>query len=347
MRRRMLIIVALLIFVIAGVVFIGSQYLPTLLSGKSSSATVTPVISQINIVFVAQDIPAGTIITDEYLMVGPWPSNYQLEGLIRNKNDIVGKRARIDLRRGEPIFQSQVVDSGYGVTDTASATALKIQPGMVAIAVPMNRLSGVAYAIGNGDHIMIIATLMIVNIDKTFQTELPNSMLLAGINANGDVTFITVQSGRIFQESPLSDRLLATYYLPTEAQRPRMVSAIIVQNARILNVGTIQKSAAAPTQGAGTAAASTTATNPDILVIEVTPDQALAITYLIRLHADLTYALRSAGDTKVFDVSSMDLQTLMDTYDIKVPDSLDYGTSPRVDTPYIPVLGNDIVVQAR
>jgi Flp pilus assembly protein CpaB len=347
MRRRMLIIVALLIFVIAGVVFIGSQYLPSLLSGKSGSATATPAITQINIVFVAQDIPAGTIITEEYLLVGPWPSNYQLEGLIRNKNDIIGKRARIDLKRGEPIFQSQVVQNGSEVSDTASAMALKIQPGMVAIAIPMNRLSGVAYAIGNGDHIMIIATIMIVSIDKTFQSELPNNMLLAGLNANGEITFIQVQSGRIFQESPLSDRLLATYYLPTEAQRPRMVSAIVVQNARVLNVGTIQKSVASPTQGAGTTTPSTAQTNPDILVIEVKPDEALAITYLIRLHADLTYALRSAGDTQVFDVDSMDLQTLLDTYDIQVPNSLDYGTSPRVDSPYIPVLGNDVVVQAR
>ncbi len=35
----------------------------------------------------------------------------------------------------------------------------------------------------------------------------------------------------------------------------------------------------------------------------------MAIDYLIRMKADLTYALRSAGDTTVFSIPSMDLKT--------------------------------------
>jgi hypothetical protein len=86
---------------------------------------------------------------------------------------------------------------------------------------------------------------------------------------------------------------------------------------------------------------------PDILVIEVTPDEALAISFVLRLHADLTYALRSAGDTAAISVPSMDLKRLMDDFKIDLPDSLAFGTTPRIELPYVPVLGNDIPVEVR
>jgi hypothetical protein len=355
MRRRMILILALLIFVVAGVVYIVFSYLPSLSSGGSGSKTPTPSVTTMNIVFVAQDIPAGTMITDDSVTTGPWPSTYPLPGLVTDKSQVVGKRSRIDLRRGEPVFSSQLAEGGANVSDTASPLALKIKPGKVAIAIPMSRLSGVAYGIGNGDHIMIVASFMFINLDANFQTDIPNHMLLAAIDSTGKITFVEVTGGRIFKESPLSDTLLATYFVPIEAQRPRLTSTILVQDARILNVGNANTtsavanpSAATPVAGSQQATTPTASlTTPDVLVVELSPEEALAVDFLIRLHADLTYALRSAGDATTFSIPSMDLKRLMDDFKIDLPPSLAYGVSPRVDTPYIPVLGNDVVVQAR
>lgn len=358
MRRRMILILALLIFVVAGVVYIVFQYLPSISSGGNTGKTPTPAITTLNIVFVAQDIPAGTLITDDSVTTGPWPSTYPLPGLVTDKSQVVGKRARIDLRRGEPVFSSQLTENAANVSDTASAMALKIKPGKVAIAVPLIRLSGVAYGIGNGDHIMVIASFMFINLDANFQTDIPNHMLLCGIDNNNKVTCEEVNGGRVFKESPLSDALLATYFVPLELQRPRLTSSILVQDARVLSVGNANASsipvvpvaAATVANGAQPPSASTatpTLTPPDILVIEVSPEEAVAIGYLIRIKADLSYALRSAGDTTVFSIPSMDLKRLMDDFKIDLPPNLAYGSAPRVDTPYIPVLGNDVVVQAR
>jgi hypothetical protein len=225
---------------------------------------------------------------------------------------------------------------------------LKIKPGKVAVAVPMSRLSGVAYAIGNGDHIMVVASLLYLNLDAGFQTDLPNNMLLVSIDNEGKLIFLQIQGGRVFKESPLSDVLLATYYTPLEEQRPRLASAILVSDARVLNVGTVTKSVAITTPEPGqTATSPISSGNPDILVIEVSPEEALAISFVIRLHADLTYALRSAGDTTTIDVPSMDLKRLMDDFKIDLPPNLSYGTVPRIELPYIPVLGNDMPVEAR
>jgi Flp pilus assembly protein CpaB len=346
MRRRMFLILALIIFVVAGVVYIALQFGG--LTGGGGGKSPTPEVATYNIVFVAQDIPAGTEITSDSVIMGPWPRDYPLPGLVTEMSAVVGKRARIDLRRGEPVFTSQVVESSTLVSDTASATALKIKPGKVAVAVPMSRLSGVAYAIGNGDHIMVVASLLYLNLDAGFQTDLPNNMLLVSIDNEGKLIFLQIQGGRVFKESPLSDVLLATYYTPLEEQRPRLASAILVSDARVLNVGTVTKSVAITTPEPGqTATSPISSGNPDILVIEVSPEEALAISFVIRLHADLTYALRSAGDTTTIDVPSMDLKRLMDDFKIDLPPNLSYGTVPRIELPYIPVLGNDMPVEAR
>jgi pilus assembly protein CpaB len=267
------------------------------------------------------------------------------------KTTVIGGRARIDLKRGEPVFSSQIVQAGSNVSDTASAIALKIKPGKVAVAVPMSRLSGVAYAIGTGDHIMVLATLMFIDIDPGLQTNLPNDMLLVGIDKDSNIVFQKVTGGRIFKEDPLSSILLATFYVPVEAQRPRMSSSILVQDARVINVGN-GNSASIIATPQGTAQPGTNVvvnpnSNPDVLILEVTPEEALAINFVIRIQGDITYVLRSAGDTTVFNVPSLDLQQLMNDFKINLPPKLSYGTNPRVDTPYIPVLGNDVTVQAR
>jgi Flp pilus assembly protein CpaB len=354
MRRRMFLILALLIFVVAGVVYIVFQYLPSISSGGASSKTPTPSITTINVVFVVQDIPGGSVITEDTVKMGPWPSTYPLPGLATDISSVVGRRARIDLRRGEPVFTSQVTETSAEISDTASATALKIKPGKVAIAVPMSRLAGVAYAIGSGDHIMVIASFMFINLDANFQTDIPNHMLLCGIDKDNKIICEEVNGGRVFKESPLSDVLLATYYVPIELQRPRMASVILVQDARVLSVGNANKSTttapvavATPTAGQQATTPTETLTPPDILVIEVSPEEALAVDYLIRIKADLSYAMRSAGDTTVFNIPSMDLKRLMDDFKIDLPPNLAYGSTPRMDQPFIPVLGNDSVVQVR
>jgi Flp pilus assembly protein CpaB len=343
MRRRMFLILALVIFVVAGVVYILFQFgMP-----GTSKPTPTPQVETYNIVFVAQDIPAGSTITDDSVVMGPWPRDFPLPGLVTDKAAVVGRRARIDLRRGEPIFSSQVVESSTAVSDTASATALKINPGKVAIAVPMNRLSGVAYGIGEGDHIMIIASLLFINLDAGFQTDAANNILLIGIDAEGKVTYTQIQGGRIFKESPVSDVFLATYYTPVEPQHPRLISTILVPDARVLHVGTVSQAVRITTPAPGESASqpSTASATPDILVVEVTPEEALAITFVMRLLPDLTYALRSAGDTTTIAMQSMDLKRLMDDFKIDLPPNLSYGTVPTIDSLFSYVLGNDVQVR--
>jgi Flp pilus assembly protein CpaB len=352
MRRRMLLIFGLLIFVVAGVIIIATQFLPTLGGRGQPAATPTPSIKTINVVLVAQDISVGSVITDDKLVVGPWPSTYDLAGLVMDKADIIGRRARVDLRRGEPVFSSQVAEAGTPLSFTASELSLKVDYGKVAIALPIDRLSSVAYGISPNDHIMVMATLMFIDIDPGLQSDLPNSMLLVSMNAEGTLTVQETKGGRTFEEDPLTNSLLATYYVPTESQRGRMTSVILVQDARVVNVGNANTSetktvAQTTPQAKGEPTPVPVKTNPDIMVLQVSPEEALAINFTIRIRGNLTYAIRSAGDKEVFSIPSLDLKRMMEDFKIDLPAKLSYGTNPRVDTPYIPVLGNDIAVEAK
>lgn len=352
MRRRMLLIFGLLIFVIAGVIILVTQLLPNLGSQSQGAITPTPAVRNINVVLVAQDISVGSVITEDKIVLGPWPSTYELEGLVTDKANIVGRRAKTDIRRGEPIFYSQVAETGTAIIYPASDLSLIINPNKVAIAVPISRLSSVAYGIRANDHIMIMATLMFIDIDPGLQSDLPNDMLLVHINNDNEIGFQKVTGGRIFKEEPLSNTLLATFYVPTEKQRGRMTSVILVQDARVLNVGNANASTSTllsqPTQQAkGEATPVVTKQNPDIVIIEVSPEEALAINFTLRLNGDITYAIRSAGDTTIFNVPSLDIQRMMEDFNIVLPAKLSYGTNPRVDAPVIPRLGNDIVVEPK
>jgi Flp pilus assembly protein CpaB len=147
---------------------------------------------------------------------------------------------------------------------------------MVAVPIPINRFSGLAYGISTGDHVNIIATMAFVDLDTDFQTILPNytgavlspgnniiitsnpEHLLVGPGADagsggevktdliaGDViSNIVAQSATGEFVSPqgrgeLDAVLNQPFYLvPSEPiQRPRIVSQTVLFNKLVLHVG--------------------------------------------------------------------------------------------------------------
>src|SRR5690606_27681759 len=58
-----------------------------------------------------------------------------------------------------------------------SDAAAILDPGRVAIAVPMDRITSVAYALQPGDRVDVIVSMLFVDIDQDFQTILPNTMI--------------------------------------------------------------------------------------------------------------------------------------------------------------------------
>ena len=122
-----------------------------------------------------------------------------------------------------------------------------------------------------------------------------------------------------------------------------MISQTLLSDARILQVGTFEKPAPVqpasqptPTPIPGATPAPTVTTNPDIITLIVSPQDAVTLNYLIYSGAQLSLVLRGAGDDQKVQTEAVTLQYLMDQYNIPVPTKLPYGFEPRVDVLKLP-----------
>ena len=369
-RGRILILFALIL--LFGVVAVWLLMRDRVVDGNGGTTAATPMAPQDTtyIVIAVQDISRGSLIPADGVGLSPFPRDMVVETMIENDmNQVVGQYARQDIPRGAPVTTGMITERTGDLLGTGSDAAIAIPPGYTAISVPMNRLSGVAFAIRPGDSVDVIVTMTMVDIDPDFQSLLPNDTLVL---VSSDGTLLTALACQEFKagefgpectnpEAPPVGRMdtqeqtnQLLYVMPTEPQRPRLVSQRLISNATVLQVGSfptmeaenapevvqVQPEAqAGQTQPAAAQAAALRP--PDIITLIVTPQEALALNYAIRTGADLTFTLRAPEDSSPTETVSVTLQYLVQNYNITVPTRLPYGPSQRLEEPIEPVLPND------
>jgi Flp pilus assembly protein CpaB len=371
-RGRILILFALIL--LFGVVAVWLLMRGRAGGGGGETTAATPMAPQDTtyIVIALQDISRGSLIPADGVGLSPFPRDMVVETMIENDlNQVVGQHARQDIPRGAPVTTGMITERTGDLLGTGSDAAIAIPPGYTAISVPMNRLSGVAFAIRPGDSVDVIVTMTMVDIDPDFQTLLPNDTLVL---VGSDGTLLTALACQEFKmgergpectnpEAPPLGRVdteeqtnQVLYVMPTEPQRPRLVSQRLISNATVLQVGSfatieeenapevvVQTEPAAETGTTGQATTQEAAAPrpPDIITLIVTPQEALALNYAIRTGADLTFTLRAPEDSSPTETVSVTLQYLVQNYNITVPTRLPYGPAQRLEEPIEPVLPND------
>jgi len=352
---RVFILLALvLIVILAAVAFVlRGSLLSSLQPAAQNLPTPTPSGEMVEIVVLAQPVSRGSSIPDSALTKVWYPKKNLVEGLFfTDAAKVQGKRAKFDLQAGMPLTPSLISD-----TQTGSLASFQIPAGYTAISIPINRLTAVSYALQPGDHVNVIASMLLVDVDTNFQSRLPNGM--AGIIPAGSqlgdgktaaTTTIDVQNpappfGRAEVEPVLNTALFA---LPSENQRPRLVSQTLVQDAVVLGIGTFstpkdttnQEGNALPTPTPS--AASAAPAEPDLITLVVSPQDAVSLNYMMLAGAKLNLVLRSAGDTQRAQTESVTLQFIMDQYSIPLPAKLPYAQEPRVDKLAFPNEGQPV-----
>jgi pilus assembly protein CpaB len=185
-----------------------------------------------------------------------------------NMNEVEGSLAKFDLEAGIPLTRGMLVQSAEELSSTGSIAALSIPRGMVAVSIPISRLSSVSYAPRSGDHVNVIVSVLFVDLDTDFQTILPNQNTgiltpgsgeasLAGatgsVTGEGEVSSGTGSSsvgypsenvvavsmsgavGKTFTDPVLGQTF---YHVPSEpTQRPRLASQNLLQDVMVLHVG--------------------------------------------------------------------------------------------------------------
>jgi Flp pilus assembly protein CpaB len=366
-RGRIFIYIALILFlaVAAGAYFLLRRPSTT----QPPASQVTPQMQYVEIVTAGQNISPGMAITEAMLSSIQIPDTALVQGLITNKTDIVGMYAKYAILQGVPITDAMVTVSSGNVNLPGSAWAPFIPQGLTAVAVPITRLSSVAYGIRDGDYVNIIVTMLLVDVDPTNQSILPDytaSVTSPGATANGVLLTAQIASGG--EGSRLGNTILdetlnqPVYLVPSEGQRPRLVTQMIVQNVQVLHVGNfplpgepianqdiLTSSEIVPTATPVPAGQQPVATikRPDIVTLMVSPEDANTLVFLIYSGAKITLTLRNPNNPELAArTDAAMLEYLLTQYNIPVPAKLPYAVQPRLDTLLDPVLPDDTVVVA-
>jgi pilus assembly protein CpaB len=319
---------------------------------------VVPQNETIDIVITTQKVGRGGEFTADVLTTIPYPRQDFIEGVFfTDINDVVGKWAKSDIEAHTPLTSDMVV-----ATLTGSYAAFQVPKGMVAITIPiLDRLSFVGYAPESGDHINLIVTLLMVDLDAEFQTHIPNATY-GLVDPSSEVTGkpktlttfpyilgeLATPQGRIIYDTTIQQAMAIG---PSELPRPRMVVQTLLQDVLILHVGdyktadnsgTVAAEAPAGIVTESTATTEITAITqpyvlPDTITLVVSPQDAVTLTYLTYVGAKFTLVLRSPGDDQRIITEAGTLQFLLDKYNIPLPTKLPYGIEPRIDKLELPV----------
>ncbi len=301
----------ILILGLVAVVVVWQKFLqPT--AQPQANATAPQQVEMVDIVMVTQKVPRGGALDRQVLELVPWQKSALIDGMFTKIDDVVGRQARYELTPGVPLMSGMLVDSADQISGGGVA-ALSIPRGMVAVSIPVSRLSSVSYAPQSGDHVNVIVTSMFVDLDTDFQTTLPNQTLGviapgtgtlsgsssqsqgetqtqvgAGLSVEANSVVALSGGGGSTQGRAEVDPVLGqTFYLvPSEKQRPRIASQNLIQDAIVLKMGDFayegqQQQAqqvsetpqATSSDGQTTTAAATTAPKPPDVVTLIVSPQ--------------------------------------------------------------------------
>ncbi len=344
-RGRILIFLVLIVVVALALLAYGlTQFrVPT---GQPTQQALT------EIYYAAQNIPQGTSITQEMLdtLQIPPENVSEVEFTVGEESNLVGQTARFTLEQGVIITSPMV---GPGAAEIAGpAWAVQIPPGMVAAAIPTNRLATVAYGVNDGAHVNVNACMLFVDVDPSFQSILPNftavvtgtgfvpeqlPVLSAAVISGGEAA----KQGRVELDPTLQQPF---YAVPAEPQRPRLVCQMILQDVVVMKLGNFGLQAPSTDPNVTPSPAQTQQqAAPDIVTLMVNPQDSISLNYFVYSGTVLTMTLRNPNDTSRFAAESATLTSLLTQYNISLPSRLPYAMQPRIDQLVAPALPNDIV----
>ena len=326
----------------------------------------TPLPPMLDVVVSNQTFQRGYYITEADLTPQPGQlPNITVEqrlsasigdNVITDPADIIGMFARSDVFQGQTFTIDMLADDPRIAGTEKYGPSSLIPQGQVAAALPFDRLSGVAYGLGEGDYIDIMLTFNFYQIDEEFQTYLQNAAvfyLQEEVSTGGDDggegetearpdIMVLSPYGR-FEEIPTGD---VAHVYPSENQRPVVVS-MIIQNAKVIQVGDwsppddaqVATPTPPPVEGDATptpeseAPATPTIPPPDVILLSLSPQQQLLLKYAVESHADIDYALRQPNDGQLYNVEAVDLEYMLARFGIELPPTYNYSVDSPLPTP--------------
>ena len=327
--------------------------------------TPTPQRQFEDVIVAIVDLPVGERIRPDLIQVVQRPAENVavLAGVtFADSEEVVGELVRTFVGRGQEILRPMIALSPSDITAMGSDLSLYIEQGEVAVAFPIDKFTGAAYAMRPGDLVDALMTLQVIDVDEEFQTKLPNieqrvneSALLEG----QAFLFPPTQQGRLELIPNLNSVALIGPGGGKEAS-PRRVTQLTLQQMEVLWVGSwrdpadkmrqefsadaitdLEKDQAQAILAQGSYPPDVRVRyerNPDAVILSMTAQNALALKWALEAGIHIDLVLRAQGDVTQFVTTSVTLPQLFEQGVLTAPPSSDVSLEPRVDEVPVPFL---------
>jgi Flp pilus assembly protein CpaB len=318
-------------------------------------AQATPVLTLSPVMVADVELPPGTRITADLLRVENRPSNnIAVTGgyTFSEAEELVGSVVKVRVPQGEAILRPMIAVNTNDLANMGSDLGLYIDQGNVTIAFPIDRYSGVAFALRPGDIVDVLMTARIVRTDSEFRSQLPNitqrviqSRLLEG----QQFLFPEIPQGRlqfideIGQTAEIIPSTIALEEQDFEAGDPipKRATQLTIQQAKVMWVGTWPDPAAE--DAAGPEAAPTPLPirlieRPDVVLLSMPLQDALILKWAMERGVFINLALRAPNDRDVYNTTAVSLPVIVEQGALAEPGPSEFDFHPRADEVPIPGL---------
>jgi Flp pilus assembly protein CpaB len=323
--------------------------------------TATPAVQFVPVVVARVPIPVGQRLQADLLRIEARPidnvavrAGYTYDAI----PELVGRIVRADVAANQEILSSMLALNPTDLTTFGSDLSLYTDRGRISIAFPVDRYSGVAYALRPGDFVDVLMTLDLVEVDAEFQSVLPNR--IARVDQarleNAQPFLLQEQlSGRLELVQPINAvGLISPSTAYDVIQQPRKITQLSLQQVEVIWVGNWLDPNRGLTQAFDSSPALSTASDqpdapapkerpedaPDVVILSLTLQDALFLKFAQETGVELALVLRAQGDNSTFVTTSISLQQLVDQGLLNIPAPGIWSLEPRLDL-LTPAPGND------
>jgi hypothetical protein len=293
---------------------------------------------QVTVVQAAVAIPAHTLLKVEDLLAVKVAASDAPADAVTSTAEVLNQSYRVPLAQGQTLVRSQTETPGI---------RNDIEEGMRASSIPVDAVSMLSGLVQDGDYVDVVfhARIDLVRLLPTTLAETPEDTLYkysgggssggGGGNGTGDDGIAAAQSGPImwipagmeYVTHPATGDPGSRFYVRDVGGLLEPVAKIIVQDVKVLRVvrpgeafsadGTL----AGQSLGADAAAPSSNAEDPGYLILQVTPAQAEAITFMQDKENQHTYQVivRGKDDHGAVETTGITFQILMTDAEWSMP----------------------------
>lgn len=279
-------------------------------SGANQSNPVQQPPPQVKTLVAAQDVPPHTILRDTMLTEQSVDRDLVKADEILTKADVLGKASKTGLVKGQRVSRTDL---------EVASLANDIGKGFRAIAVPLDQLNAVAGMMREENYVDVIFSVKV-----SLLYVLPSRPLELDTSTAGDKEKATLPT------TPPNDP--APYAYPGEPgsrfkvqgadSKADPTAKVVLQDVRVLRIVPGVPPAQPAQPGQPPPQAQTGPPPPDMVVLEVTDEQAELIKFILDNGASFTFVLRAKDDHDKVTTSGITFDLLLTNYQLPAPKSV-------------------------